>query len=170
LPLNLPLIFILQMNPHMRSSIFSSMTGRYAVTVSVCGLRPQVVYDRYAVLCEQRDGDGPGPGGHMGEVSRPAAVGVRAVKAQQANKHPRVNRHPHDQRTVNPACALICGDTRDPPCAAAERWCRCAPLRRYGSASPVPPSRPGPSRPAQAVPAQAEARSPLRLARDGSWR
>jgi hypothetical protein len=51
----------------MRSSIFSSMTGRYAFTLSVCGLRPQTVYDRHAVLCragQQRYADGPGPGGH----------------------------------------------------------------------------------------------------------
>ena len=47
----LPLTLILRMNHHMRSSIFSSMTGRYAFTVSVRGLRPQIVYGRHAMLC-----------------------------------------------------------------------------------------------------------------------
>jgi hypothetical protein len=41
LPLNLPFTLILQVNHHMRSSIFSSMSGRYAFTVSVRGLRPK---------------------------------------------------------------------------------------------------------------------------------
>jgi hypothetical protein len=41
LPLNLPLTLILQVNHHMRSSIFSSMTGRSAFTVLVRGLRPK---------------------------------------------------------------------------------------------------------------------------------
>jgi hypothetical protein len=39
------------MNPHMRPSIFSSVTGRYAFTVSVRGLRPQTVYGRHTVPC-----------------------------------------------------------------------------------------------------------------------
>jgi hypothetical protein len=99
--------FDLADEPSYGWSILTPMTGRYAFTVSVRGLRPQTVYGRHAVLqgwAEQRNADGrvrraatPHRTATTGDHRLDAGVSGRGLRAL-ARKD--CDHHSHDLRLV----------------------------------------------------------------------